>query len=104
MHEPMIKEDEGMTETHASGRPAPLPLSDLFTRYLKRQADAYAQGLGYPEPADEVVPHEAVQVQPVDPQRAWGDALAVVRYFPPAALPADVTVPDWPGLVQVQEP
>jgi hypothetical protein len=100
----MIKEDEGMTQAHTSGRPAPLPLSDLFTRYLQRQADAHAQGLGNPEPADQVVPHEAVQVQPVDPQRAWDDALAVVRYFPGAVLPADVTAPDWPGLVLVQEP
>jgi tetratricopeptide (TPR) repeat protein len=81
-----------------------LPLSDLFTRYLRRQAEAHAQGLGYAEPAGEVVPHEAVPVQPVDPQRAWDDALAVVRHFPAAALPADLTAPDWPALVLVQEP
>jgi tetratricopeptide (TPR) repeat protein len=101
----VIKGDDGMTlPQQSSGRPA-LPLSDLFTRYLQRQVSAHAQGLGYPEPADEVVPHEAVPVQPVDPQRAWDDALAVLGHFPAAtkARPADVP-PDWPALVGTQEP
>jgi hypothetical protein len=101
----VIKGDDGMTRSQQySGRPA-LPLSDLFTRYLQRQASAHSQGLGYPEPADEVVPHEAVPVQPVDPQRAWDDARAILGHFPDAARsgPADVP-PDWPSLVAAQEP
>src|SRR5207302_7737401 len=85
-----------------SGRPA-LQLSDLFTRYLQRQASACARGLGYPESADEVVPHEAVPVQPVDPQRALADALAVLGHFKASAGPADVP-PDWPAPVAAQEP
>jgi tetratricopeptide (TPR) repeat protein len=91
--------------THAqqsSGRPA-LQLSDLFTRYLQRQAGACARGLGYPESADEVVPHEAVPVQPVDPQRALEDGLAVLGHLKGPAQTPDAP-PDWPALVAAQEP
>src|SRR5262249_6222794 len=83
------------------GRPTPLPLSDLFLRYLRGQTAAQAEGLGYAEPADQVVPHEVVPVQPVDPQLAWGDALAAAAHFAPAAQAWEVP-PDWPALGAAQ--
>jgi tetratricopeptide (TPR) repeat protein len=79
-------------------------LSELFTRYLERQATAQAEGLGYAATTDEVVPHEAVPVQPVDPRQAWEDAQAVLPYLgadPTSALPVP---PDWPVLVASEEP
>jgi tetratricopeptide (TPR) repeat protein len=84
--------------------PAPGALADLFRAYLERQTTAQAEGLGYAESADEVVPHEAVPVQPVDPRRAWDDARAVVAHLGvggDAALPVP---PEWPALVAAQEP
>src|SRR5262249_9752918 len=95
-----------MTRTpDPTGPLAPPSLADFFTQYLRRQAAAQAEGLGYPEPGDEVVPHEAVPVQPVDPQLAWHDALAVVSHFhPPVAAPACRVPPQWPALVTAQEP
>jgi tetratricopeptide (TPR) repeat protein len=93
----MTQRPSGLT-----GSPA---LSELFTRYLERQAQAQAQGLGYAEPTDEVVPHEAAPPQPVDPQLAWGEAVAAAQHFPDAAAPKAWPVPpDWPGLVAAQEP
>jgi hypothetical protein len=94
-----------MTPTQEpSGRPTPLSLSDLFSRYLQNQAGAQAQGLGLPEPAGEVVPHEAGPVQPVDPRQAWDDALAVARCFPGVKTASWAVPPDWPDLVAAQEP
>jgi hypothetical protein len=88
-----------------SGPAGTLALSELFTRYLQRQAQAQAEGLGYAEPTDEVVPHEAAPAQPVDPQLAWGEAVAVAQHFPGAGAPKGWPVPpDWPGLVAAQEP
>ncbi len=87
-----------------SDRAAVPALAELFTRYLQRQAQAQAEGLGYTEPADEVVPHEAAPAQPVDPQLAWGEAVAVAQHFPGAAPKAWPVPPDWPGLVAAQEP
>jgi tetratricopeptide (TPR) repeat protein len=90
---------------HSSDRPAPLSLSDLFSQYLREQVATQAQGFGSLEAACEVVPFDAVPVQPVDPQVAWDDALAVLRYFPAAAAPPSWAVPeDWPALVCDQEP
>jgi len=83
--------------------PAGLSLADLFKQYLRRQAAAQAEGLGFLEPADEAVPYEAVPVQPVDPQLAWNDALACARHFQLQA-PACQVPPDWPVLVSSQEP
>jgi hypothetical protein len=87
-----------------TNRPAPLSLADLFQNYLQRQTAAQAEGLGYPETADEVVPHEAVPVQPVDPCLAWDDALAVVPHLLPGPAPAFAVPPEWPALVAAQEP
>ena len=95
-----------MTHSHEpSGRATPPSPAELFKQYLRRQTAAQAEGLGYPEPGEEVVPHEAVPVQPVDPQLAWNDALAAARFFQPSAGPKAWSVPpDWPALVTNQEP
>jgi hypothetical protein len=92
-----------MTRTDGPpGRPEGLPLAELFTRYLRRQADAHAEGLGYPEAA-EVVPFETVAAQPVDPRLAWAGAVEAARHF--AVPPASWAVPpEWPALVASQEP
>jgi tetratricopeptide (TPR) repeat protein len=94
-----------MTRTQQpSDQPAPLSLSDLFSQYLRDQMKTEAQGIGSLEGTGEVVPYDAVPVQPVDPQLAWDDALAVLKYFPAAAAPRSWTVPDdWPALVCDQE-
>jgi hypothetical protein len=91
--------------TRVQETPNPASLADLFTRYLKQQAAAQAEGVGYAEPSDEAVPHDAVPVQPVDPQLAWHDALAVARHFALSAPARTFTVPpQWPVLVATQEP
>jgi hypothetical protein len=79
----------------------PHELTELFTRYLRRQTEAQAEGLGFPEPG-EVEPYEAVPVQPVDPKLAWDDALAAGRLLKSGATWA--VPPDWPSLVTGQEP
>jgi tetratricopeptide (TPR) repeat protein len=90
-----------MNET--GGRMSPPSLDELFTRYLQRQAIAQAEGLGFAPPTDEVVPHEAVPAQPVDPRQAWEDAVTVLPYLDVATHPLAV-LPDWPTLVAAQEP
>jgi tetratricopeptide (TPR) repeat protein len=87
----------------ASDRPADFSLAELFRNYLKRQVVAQATGLGYAEPADEVVPYEAVPVQPVDPRLAWDNAVAVLPHLAPGLAPPAVP-PDWPTLVAAGEP
>jgi hypothetical protein len=81
------------------------PLAELFARYLARQATAHEEGLGLADLGDEVVPFDAVPVQPVEPRLAWAEAVAVLRPFglPADALPGPVP-PDWPSLVATHEP
>jgi hypothetical protein len=87
----------------SSGRTT--PLAELFTDYLHRQMAAQAEGLGFADPDGQVVPHEAVPVQPVEPRLAWDDALAVVSHFSLQSVPSLWTVPpEWPALVAGQEP
>jgi hypothetical protein len=94
-----------MTTPNPSDRSAPLDLTELFTHYLRSQASAQAAGLGFPEVSEEVVPHEAVPVQPVDPRLAWTEALAAVSHLAPKVDPRSWPVPpDWPALVTAQEP
>jgi hypothetical protein len=94
-----------MNQAHQpSDRPAPLPLAELFTRYLQRQTHAQAQGLGFPESSAEVTPYEAVPVQPVDPALAFKDALEVRRFFPGVEQGAWPAPPDWPTVVSAHEP
>jgi len=83
----------------------PQSVADLFSRYLRRQMAAQAEGLGFADPDGQVVPHEAAPVQPADPRLAWEDALAVVRYGSTGVSPVGWEVPpDWPSLVAAQEP
>ncbi len=85
--------------------PTQPPLADLFARYLARQATAHEEGLGLADLGDEVVPFDAVPVQPVEPRLAWAEATAVLRAagLPADALPGSVP-PDWPALVAGHEP
>ncbi len=84
---------------------APPALAELFARYLQSQVSAAEAGLGFAEAGDEVRPFEAVPAQLIDPRLAWTEALAVVPYVnPQAASSAWPTPPDWPVLVQAQEP
>jgi hypothetical protein len=81
----------------------PLPLADLFTRYLARQAEAQSIGLGHAESTGEVEPYDVTPVQPVEPRVAWSDAVAAASYLCPTK--ADWPVPpEWPALVAAQEP
>lgn len=92
------------TAPETPNRPGTCDLSALFASYLRRQAHAHAEGLGYAEPTEEVVPHEAVPVQPVDPRLAWNDGLAVAAHFAAAPLASVSVPPDWPALVAAQVP
>lgn len=80
-------------------------LPELMARYLERQTSAHAAGVGLADVTGDVVPHEAVPAQPVDPRVAWSDAVAVLPFFPQATptrpLPAP---PDWPAVVASREP
>lgn len=83
----------------------PQSVTDLFRRYLRRQMTAQAEGLGFADPDGQMVPHEAVPVQPADPKLAWEDALAVVHLGGTDVSPVGWEVPpEWPSLVAAQEP
>lgn len=83
----------------------PQSVADLFSRYLRRQMEAQAEGMNFADPDGQVVPHEAVPVRPVEPWLAWQDALAVVRPLTTGQRePGWETPPDWPSLVAAQEP
>ena len=51
------------------GTPVQPNLSSLLARYLERQAEAHASGLGASD-AGEVVPYEVGPVQPIDARPA----------------------------------
>ncbi len=82
----------------------PQSVTELFGQYLRRQMAAQAEGLGFADPDGQVVPHEAVPMQPMDPRLAWEDALAVVRPLATGGEASWQTPPDWPSLVAAQEP
>ncbi len=83
-------------------------VTELFRQYLHRQIAAQTEGLGFADPDGQVVPHEAVTAQPVDPRLAWEDALAVIRLCKTGATSIStprLEVPSvWPALVTAQEP
>ncbi len=85
--------------------PTQPPLPDLLARYLARQASAHEEGLGLADLGEEVVPFDAVPVQPIEPRLAWTEAVAVLRALD---LPGDARIgpvpPDWPALVAGHEP
>jgi hypothetical protein len=84
--------------------PNPPPLSDLLARYLEHQTSAHQEGLGLADPTGEVVPFDAVPVQPVEPRLAWEEARDVLRYFPGGAAGSLAAPPEWPALVAAHEP
>jgi hypothetical protein len=84
-------------------RSAGEPLADLFTRYLSRQAEAHAIGLGHAERTGEVEPFDATPIQPVEPRVAWGDAVAAASHLNSTKVDWQVP-PEWPALVAAQEP
>jgi hypothetical protein len=77
----------------------PQALSELFAQYVRNQAAAREQGLGFADTLGDVTPHDTTPVQPVDPALAWKDAVAA------APTGGNWTVPaDWPQVVASQEP
>jgi tetratricopeptide (TPR) repeat protein len=96
-----LEGDEAMSNQPKITNPS---LDELFRNYLQRQAAAQGQGLGFADVSGEVVPHEAVPLQPADPQVAWKEALAVVPYLAGKAKVQWQVPPDWPTLVATQEP
>jgi tetratricopeptide (TPR) repeat protein len=83
----------------------PPSVVELFRDYLRRQMTAQVEGLSLADPDGQVVPHEAVSIQPADPRLAWEDSLAVVDHFAIETSAPRWGVPsDWPSLVAAQEP
>jgi hypothetical protein len=83
----------------------PPKLADLFARYLDRQAAAQIVGLGFGPSSGDVVPHEAVPAQPIDPRLAWDEALTAVHYYSPTVkVPGEQPPADWSSLVSTAEP
>jgi hypothetical protein len=86
-------------------RPVQPPLTDLFGDYLRQQVSRQTAGLGRADSTDEVVPFEAVPVQPADAKLAWEEAVAVARYSQSGmTMPTWSPPPDWPAIVSSQEP
>jgi tetratricopeptide (TPR) repeat protein len=80
-------------------------LSELLAGYLQEQVSRQAAGLAGLDSMGEVVPYESVPVQPVDARMAWGEAVAVARYFQAESKTATWLVPpDWAAIVSSQEP
>ncbi len=88
-----------------SGSTTPPALADLLAQYLHRQASAQEAGWASADAGAEVVPYEAVPVQPVDARLAWEEALTALEWAQPEADLSAVTVPpEWASLVAGQEP
>jgi tetratricopeptide (TPR) repeat protein len=86
-------------------RPVQPPLTDLLAGYLRQQVSRHAAGLAGTDTAGEVVPYEAVPVQPVDAGLAWREALAIARHYQPESKTQTWLVPpDWGTVVASQEP
>jgi hypothetical protein len=93
-----------MTRPADGSDPRPVPsLAELMSAYLDRQRTAMAQGLG-PAPVGDVVPHEAVPAQPIDPRVAWMEALEVASHYGAAKGWSENAPPDWSSMVAEQEP
>jgi tetratricopeptide (TPR) repeat protein len=91
------------TKISAAGTPP--ALAELMAQYLRRQVAAQEAGWAGVESGAEVVPFEAVPVQPVDARLAWDEALTALELAQPEAELADLEAPpDWESLVAAQEP
>src|SRR4051794_3844487 len=88
----------------ADNRTTQPKLTDLYERYLQKQAQAHAEGLTTFD-AGEVTPFEAGPVQPVDARLAWQEALAAGPYY---AADWDnkrcLVPPAWSQIVAAAEP
>ena len=69
-----------------SKKPGQPSLAEMFSRFLARQAEAQAAGIATAE-TGEVVPFEAVAVQPVDARLAWDEAKSALSFFSSKKLP-----------------
>jgi hypothetical protein len=78
-------------------------LPALFRQYLEKQTAARATGLAEAGSA-EVVPFDAVPLQPIDPKAAWGAALEAARFYGSRATSMPTVPPTWPQLVAQCEP
>lgn len=88
-----------------AGTPAQPQLPELLARYLERQASAHTDGVAFADATGEVVPHEAVPAQPIDPRLAWNEALGVLSFFQPDTSARALSAPpEWPTLVATHEP
>lgn len=88
-------------QSNTSGPPA---LAELLGHYLVDQASAHAAGMAFANATGDVIPHDAVAAQPVDPRLAWDGACAAVRCLNAKADLCSWKVPvDWPGLIAGQE-
>jgi hypothetical protein len=86
-----------------TGSMTPPALTDLLAQYLRRQAAS--PETGWAGAGAEVVPYEAVPVQPVDARVAWKEALTALELSHPEADLSPLTVPpEWASLVAGQEP
>jgi hypothetical protein len=84
---------------------APPALADLMAQYLRRQVSAQEAGWAGGDVGAEVVPYEAVPVQPVDVRVAWEEALTALELsYPEADLSTPEAPPEWASLVNGQEP
>lgn len=86
-----------------SGTPVQPSLNEMFGRFLSRQAAAEAAGI-HPLSTGEVVPFEAVPVQPVDARLAWEEASSALAFFSAKKVAATKAPADWTNLVAVHEP
>src|SRR5262245_50233687 len=77
-------------------------LEELMAGYMRRQAEAAAQGLA-PVDGGEVFPYEAGPVQPVDAKIAWDESLAALVHFGHTAKGMKVPA-GWVNLVAQAEP
>src|SRR5579859_6151822 len=91
-------------ESERTGTPVQPSLGEMFSRFLARRAEAEAVGIVATEAGD-VVPFEAVPVQPVDARLAWEEAQSALTLFRPGTKLSGVKAPaDWSNLVAAHEP
>jgi tetratricopeptide (TPR) repeat protein len=94
----MEEREESMSQIRQS-------VTELFRQYLRRQIAVQAEGLGLADPDGQVVPHEAVPMQSIDPRLAWNDALAVIHILNTSRTHERWDAPpDWPAFVAALGP
>jgi hypothetical protein len=84
------------------GTPVQPSLNEMFGKFLAKQAEAQAAGIAAPEAGD-VVPFEAVPVQPVDAKLAWDEARAALGFYDGNKVTLKAPT-DWANLVSLHEP